>query len=51
LNIPAAALSFMAKRANSRETIVVNGASHVVMVSHPNTVAEVIEYAATASVK
>jgi len=32
LNTPAA-LSFMANRANSKETVVVNGASHVVMVS------------------
>jgi pimeloyl-ACP methyl ester carboxylesterase len=48
LNIPAAVHSFMAERANSRETIVVNGASHAVMVSHPNAVAEVIEHAAIA---
>jgi pimeloyl-ACP methyl ester carboxylesterase len=47
LNIPAAAQAFMAERANSKETIVVNGASHVVMVSHPGAVAEVIEHAAT----
>ncbi|MBI4780856.1 MAG: alpha/beta hydrolase [Oscillatoriophycideae cyanobacterium NC_groundwater_1537_Pr4_S-0.65um_50_18] len=46
LNIPAAAHSFMAERANSRETIVVNGASHVVMISHPDAVAEIIEHAA-----
>lgn len=48
LNIPAAALSFMAERANSRETVVVNGASHVVMVSHPDAVADIIEHAAIA---
>jgi pimeloyl-ACP methyl ester carboxylesterase len=48
LNIPAAVHSFMAERANSQETIVVNGASHVVMVSHPDAVAEVIEHAAIA---
>ncbi|MBW4421137.1 MAG: alpha/beta hydrolase [Myxacorys californica WJT36-NPBG1] len=48
LNIPAAVHSFMAKRANSRETLAVDGASHVVMVSHPNAVAEVIEHAAIA---
>jgi pimeloyl-ACP methyl ester carboxylesterase len=46
-NIPAAALGFMAERANSRQTIVVRGASHVVMVSHPSTVASLIERAAT----
>lgn len=48
LNIPEAALSFMAERANSKETVVVSGASHVVMVSHPDAVAELIERAATA---
>ncbi|MBD2111750.1 MULTISPECIES: alpha/beta fold hydrolase [Cyanophyceae] len=48
LNIPAAALSFMAERANSRETVVVSDASHVVMVSHPDVVAGLIEHAATA---
>jgi pimeloyl-ACP methyl ester carboxylesterase len=48
LNIPAAALSFMAERANSRETVAVSGASHVVMISHPDAVAEVIEHAAIA---
>ncbi|MBW4457170.1 MAG: alpha/beta hydrolase [Nostoc indistinguendum CM1-VF10] len=46
LNIPEAALSFMAKRARSKETVVVNGASHVVMVSHPDAVAKLIERAA-----
>jgi pimeloyl-ACP methyl ester carboxylesterase len=48
LNIPAAVHSFMANRANSKETIAVNGASHVVMISHPDRVAKVIEYAAIA---
>jgi pimeloyl-ACP methyl ester carboxylesterase len=38
----------MAKRANSKETVVVNGASHVVMVSHSDAVAKLIEQAATA---
>ncbi|MBW4528576.1 MAG: alpha/beta hydrolase [Phormidium tanganyikae FI6-MK23] len=46
LNIPAVVQSFMAKRANSKETIVVKGASHVVMVSHPEAVAKIIEHAA-----
>jgi pimeloyl-ACP methyl ester carboxylesterase len=45
LNIPPAALEFMAKRARST-TSVVQGASHVVMVSHPKEVASVIEAAA-----
>ncbi|MBD2115131.1 alpha/beta hydrolase [Nodosilinea sp. FACHB-141] len=48
LNIPAAALAFMAERANSKETVVVSGASHVVMVSHPDAVARLIEHAVTA---
>jgi len=47
-NIPAAALQFMADRANSRQTVVINGASHVVMTSHPKEVADLIEKAATA---
>nr|WP_081250890.1 alpha/beta hydrolase [Rhizobium leguminosarum] len=45
-NIPAAALGFMAERAGSKRTVVVDGASHVVMVSHPEKVAELIEEAA-----
>ncbi len=47
-NIPPEALAWMAKRANAKEAVVVNGASHVVMVSHPDKVAKVIEDAATA---
>ena len=46
LNIPAAVHAFMAKRANSKETIAVQGASHVVMISHPDAVAKLIEHAA-----
>jgi len=45
-NIPVQALSFMAGRAQSRHTVEVNGASHVVMVSHPKEVAALIEEAA-----
>jgi pimeloyl-ACP methyl ester carboxylesterase len=45
-NIPAAALGFMAERANSKKTVVVPGASHVVMVSHPQAVADLILAAA-----
>ncbi len=48
-NIPAAAQDFMAERAGSKQTVVVPGASHVVMVSHPDTVADLI-LAALASV-
>jgi len=46
-NIPPAALAFMAERAGSRGTVVVKGASHVVMVSHAPAVAGLIEKAAT----
>lgn len=45
-NIPAQALAFMAERAGSRRTVVVEGASHVVMISQPRTVAELIVEAA-----
>jgi pimeloyl-ACP methyl ester carboxylesterase len=45
-NIPPAAHAFMAKRANAKETVEVKGASHVVMISHPDRVAELIERAA-----
>jgi pimeloyl-ACP methyl ester carboxylesterase len=47
-NIPAAVLKFMAERANSRKTVVVDGASHALMVSHPDRVAALIEDAAKA---
>ena len=46
-NIPAEAQRFMAERAGSRRTVVIEGASHVVMVSHPDAVAALIEEAAT----
>jgi pimeloyl-ACP methyl ester carboxylesterase len=36
----------MAKRAKARETIEVPGASHVVMISHPDKVAAMIKRAA-----
>jgi pimeloyl-ACP methyl ester carboxylesterase len=48
-NIPPAALAWLAERAKSRKTVVVNGASHVVMVSHPKQVASLIEDAANAT--
>jgi len=47
-NIPPQALEFMAVRAHSRGTVLIKGASHVVMVSNPGPVAKVIENAATA---
>lgn len=47
-NIPGAALGFMAERANSRKTVVIDGASHVVMTSNPAAVARLIKEAAMA---
>ncbi|ESY51366.1 MULTISPECIES: alpha/beta hydrolase [unclassified Mesorhizobium] len=47
-NIPPAAMAFMAERAHARKTVVVPGASHLVMVSHPREVAALIEDAANA---
>lgn len=44
--IPPALLAFMAERAASRHTVVVPGASHVVMISHPREVAALIVEAA-----
>jgi pimeloyl-ACP methyl ester carboxylesterase len=46
VNIPPAALVFMAQRAHARETVAVTGASHMVMLSHPDKVAQLIEDAA-----
>jgi pimeloyl-ACP methyl ester carboxylesterase len=46
-NIPAQALAFMAERAKSKQTEVVHGASHVVMVSNPKAVAKMIERASS----
>lgn len=45
-NIPPALHAFMAQRAGSKKTVVVTGSSHVVMVSHPDVVANLIETAA-----
>lgn len=46
LNIPAAVMKFMADRAHARKAVVVAGASHAVMVSHPAEVTALIEDAA-----
>jgi pimeloyl-ACP methyl ester carboxylesterase len=46
-NIPPAAMKFMAERARSRRTVVVEGASHALMVSRPAEVASLIKDAAT----
>jgi pimeloyl-ACP methyl ester carboxylesterase len=48
-NIPLVALSFMAKRAGAKQTVEVNGASHVVMISRPDEVAKQILAAANAT--
>lgn len=48
-NIPPASQDFMAKRAKSKDTVVIKGASHVVMTSHPAEVAKLIEAAAAAA--
>lgn len=46
LCIPPAALAFMANRAGSKQTTVIAGGSHALMVSHPDAVVAVIEAAA-----
>lgn len=45
-NIPPAVMEFMAQRAHARKAIAIPGASHAVMVSHPDQVSELIEFAA-----
>lgn len=45
-NIPAAAIEYMAQRAGAKKVVAIDGASHVVMTSHPREVAELIEAAA-----
>lgn len=45
-NIPAAVVQFEAKRAGARESVGIKGASHVVMLSHPQEVSRLIEDAA-----
>ena len=47
-NIPAASHAFMAARAGSQATTVVPGASHVVMISHPDAVADLVFQAVVA---
>jgi pimeloyl-ACP methyl ester carboxylesterase len=46
-NIPPAVMKFMADRAHSVKTIVLEGASHALMVSHPTEVTALIEEAAS----
>lgn len=45
-NIPPAVMKFMADRAHARHTVVIEGASHALMISHPEEVAAIIEEAA-----
>lgn len=45
-NIPPQAMAFMARRALAKGVVVVKDGSHVVMVSHPDAVAKLIEKAA-----
>lgn len=46
LVIPPELIAFMAQRADAMETVVIPGASHVAMISHPDEVANVIVQAA-----
>jgi len=46
--IPPKLHAFMAERAHAKATVVVKGASHVVMITHPDAVAKMIEEAAAA---
>jgi len=45
-NIPPAVHAFLAKRAGAKETVEVKGASHVVMMSHPDALLKLIDAAA-----
>jgi pimeloyl-ACP methyl ester carboxylesterase len=47
-NIPAALQALMARRAGAHEVVEIAGASHVVMISHPHEVAEMIHQSALA---
>jgi pimeloyl-ACP methyl ester carboxylesterase len=46
-NIPAEVMKFMAERAKSKKTVVLQGASHALMLSHPDKVAALIAEAAS----
>ncbi len=45
-NIPPAVHAFMAKRAGAKRAVEVKGASHVVMISHPDALVQLIDEAA-----
>lgn len=46
LNIPPRTMAFMAARAHARRTVVIQGGSHVILISHAHDVAALIEEAA-----
>ena len=46
MNIPVALQAFMTQRAGAKESIQITEASHVVMISHPDEVADMIGRAA-----
>jgi pimeloyl-ACP methyl ester carboxylesterase len=50
-NIPPALQPFMAERAGAKRTVEIAGASHVLMISHPDAVVKMIEEAATSAAK
>jgi pimeloyl-ACP methyl ester carboxylesterase len=50
-NVPPAVHAFMAKRAGAKETVEVQGSSHVVMMSHPDALVKMIDEAAAATAK
>jgi pimeloyl-ACP methyl ester carboxylesterase len=47
-NIPPAVMRFMAERARAVKTVAIDGASHALMISHPDEVTSLIEDAASA---
>jgi pimeloyl-ACP methyl ester carboxylesterase len=48
-NVPPAVHAFMAKRAGAKETVEIKGSSHVVMMSHPDALVNMIDKAAAAT--
>jgi pimeloyl-ACP methyl ester carboxylesterase len=50
-NIPPAVHAFMAKRAGAKKVVEVQGASHVVMMSHPDALVDLIDDAAAQTAK
>jgi pimeloyl-ACP methyl ester carboxylesterase len=50
-NVPPAVHAFMAKRAGAKQTVEIQGSSHVVMMSHPDALVKMIDAAAAATVK